>query len=69
MHTEPQETVAARWEVCSPETAGGFLGRRLLLRPRSSEGGGRPIGLILRRGGRVGDHVLAAPSVLRAYRS
>jgi len=24
MHTEPQETVAARWEVCSPETVGGF---------------------------------------------
>ena len=24
MHTEPQETVAAKWEVCSPETVGGF---------------------------------------------
>ncbi len=24
MHTEPQETVAARWQVCSPETVGGF---------------------------------------------
>ncbi|MHB9046767.1 MAG: sialate O-acetylesterase [Pirellulales bacterium] len=24
MHTEPQETVAARWEVCSPETVGEF---------------------------------------------
>jgi len=24
MHTEPQETVAARWEVCSPKTVGGF---------------------------------------------
>ena len=24
MHTEPQETVAAHWEVCSPETVGGF---------------------------------------------
>jgi len=24
MRTEPQETVAARWEVCSPETVGGF---------------------------------------------
>jgi len=24
MHTEPQKTVAAHWEVCSPETVGGF---------------------------------------------
>ena len=24
MHTEPQETVAAQWKVCSPETVGGF---------------------------------------------
>jgi len=24
MHTEPQETVAAMWEVCSPETVGDF---------------------------------------------
>ena len=24
MHTEPQETVAARWKVCSPKTVGGF---------------------------------------------
>ncbi len=24
MHTEPQETVAAEWEICSPETVGGF---------------------------------------------
>ncbi|MBC8870448.1 MAG: hypothetical protein H8E44_13585 [Planctomycetes bacterium] len=24
MHTEPQATVAAKWEVCSPETLGGF---------------------------------------------
>jgi len=24
MHTEPQETVAAKWEVCSPRTVGGF---------------------------------------------
>jgi sialate O-acetylesterase len=24
MHTEPQATAAAKWEVCSPETAGGF---------------------------------------------
>lgn len=24
MHTEPQETVAAKWEVCLPETVGGF---------------------------------------------
>lgn len=24
MHTESQETVAAQWEVCSPETVGGF---------------------------------------------
>ncbi|HEY3323477.1 MAG TPA: sialate O-acetylesterase [Planctomycetota bacterium] len=24
MHTEPQDTVAAKWEVCSPETVGGF---------------------------------------------
>ncbi len=24
MHTEPQETVVAKWEVCSPQTVGGF---------------------------------------------
>lgn len=24
MHTEPQTTVAAKWEVCSPKTVGGF---------------------------------------------
>ncbi|MFI5381728.1 MAG: sialate O-acetylesterase, partial [Tepidisphaerales bacterium] len=24
MHTEPQQTVAAGWEVCSPQTVGGF---------------------------------------------
>jgi sialate O-acetylesterase len=24
MHTAPQETVAAKWEVCSPKTVGGF---------------------------------------------
>ena len=31
----PADTVDATWQVCSPETVGPFLGRRLLLRPRA----------------------------------
>ena len=46
MHTEPQETVAAKWEVCSPETVGGFSAVGYFFARDLQEAVDVPIGLI-----------------------
>jgi hypothetical protein len=46
MHTDPQETVAARWEVCSPETMGGFSAVGYFFARELQETADVPIGLI-----------------------
>jgi len=46
MHTEPQETVAARWEVCSPETVGRFSAVGYFFARDLQEAVDVPIGLI-----------------------
>jgi len=46
MHTEPQETVAARWEVCSPKTVGGFSAVGYYFARNLQRGVDVPIGLI-----------------------
>ncbi len=46
MHTDPQETVAARWEVCSPQTAGGFSAVGYFFARELQEAVDVPMGLI-----------------------
>jgi sialate O-acetylesterase len=46
MHTEPQETVAAKWEVCSPETVGEFSAVGYFFARDFQQAVNVPIGLI-----------------------
>jgi sialate O-acetylesterase len=65
MHTEPQETVAAQWEVCSPRTVAGFSAVGYFFARDLQRTGDVPIGLI---GAAVGGSPITswcAPSMLR----
>ena len=66
MHTEPQETVAARWEVCSPETVGGFSAVGYFFARDLQQAVDVPIGLIRAAVGGSAITSWCAPSMLQS---
>lgn len=65
MHTEPQETVAARWEVCSPQTVGGFSAVGYFFARDLQKAVDVPIGLIRAAVGGSAITSWCAPSMLQ----
>lgn len=65
MHTEPQETVAAKWEVCSPETVPGFSAVGYFFARDLQQAVDVPIGLIRAAVGGSAITSWCAPSVLQ----
>jgi sialate O-acetylesterase len=65
MHTEPQETVAARWEVCSPQTVGEFSAIGYFFARDLQEAVDVPIGLIRAAVGGSAITSWCAPSMLQ----
>ena len=65
MHTDPQETVAARWEVCSPQTVGEFSAIGYFFARDLQEKVDVPIGLIRAAVGGSAITSWCAPSMLQ----
>ena len=65
MHTDPQETVAAKWEVCSPQTVGGFSAVGYFFARDLQEAVDVPIGLIRAAVGGSAITSWCAPSMLQ----
>jgi sialate O-acetylesterase len=65
MHTEPQETVAARWEVCSPQTVGEFSAVGYFFARELQKEVDVPIGLVRAAVGGSAITSWCAPSMLR----
>ena len=65
VHTEPQETVAAKWEVCSPETVGEFSAVGYFFARDLQKAVDVPIGLIRAAVGGSTITAWCAPSMLR----
>jgi sialate O-acetylesterase len=66
MHTDPQETVAAKWEVCSPETVGGFSAVGYFFARDLQQAVDVPIGLIRAAVGGSAITSWCAPSMLQS---
>jgi sialate O-acetylesterase len=65
MHTEPQETVAAKWRVCSPETVAGFSAVGYFFGRDLQKAADVPIGLIQAAVGGSAITSWCAPSMLQ----
>ena len=65
LHTEPQETVAAMWEVCSPETVGGFSAVGYFFARDLQKSVDVPIGLIRAAVGGSSITAWCSPSMLQ----
>ena len=65
MHTTPQETVEAKWAICSPQTAGGFSAVGYFFARDLQQSVDVPIGLLRAAVGGAPITAWCAPNILR----